>query len=331
MRKDTAKSNLIMLTAKTFSGLNSNAIKYLLPVWISPFSCVTVRLVFGALAFWLVGIFIRHEPKSSIKDKIYMFLIGAIGIFGYMSLYTVGLSKTTPVSSSIIIALIPIWVFLILLCFHKERLDQMKGIGLFLGLGGACINIFTKKPSHYASDPMLGDMLTVACTILSAIYLIICRIILQRVGVVALTKWSFLGAACASLISTIFIPFDAKVFEEPLHFLPLALLIFILIFPTVGSYILQPMGLKRLKTTVVAMWGYWVIVVATVVALIVGQDEFRWTIPVSIACLCIGIYLVEVSESKLKKDCHEIKHEEKDFDKDIKDDRKNFEKDIHDR
>lgn len=331
MNGKTVKAHLAMLAAKTFGGLNSNALKYLLPFWISSFTMVTFRLIWGAIAFWIIGLFVKNEPKTTAKEKLQMFFLGALGIFGYMSFYTWGLRHTTPVSSSIIMSLVPIWTFLILLCMKNEKINFMKALGLFLGLGGTCINIFTPKAPQYADNPILGDMLTVAATFVYSFYLIFSRKLLKKVGIVSITKWTFFGAGCASIIAIFFIGYDARLFHNPLYWLPIALFVFIEIFPTVGTYILQPYGLKYLKTTAVAMYGYWVIIVSAVTALIVKQDQFQWTILLSIGLLCVGIYLVEVSESKIKKDSKEIKEDEdkikSDADK-LKDDEEKIKSDI---
>ena len=51
MKNKKVEANLSMVVSKTFSGLNMNALKYLLPVWVSPLSGVTLRCVFAAIAF----------------------------------------------------------------------------------------------------------------------------------------------------------------------------------------------------------------------------------------------------------------------------------------
>ena len=43
------KGSLSLFTARVLSGLNVNAMGYLLPLWIAPISSVTLRLVFGAV------------------------------------------------------------------------------------------------------------------------------------------------------------------------------------------------------------------------------------------------------------------------------------------
>jgi len=107
MKNKKVEANLSMVVSKTFSGLNMNALKYLLPVWVSPLSGVTLRCVFAAIAFWIIGMFVKPEI-STRKEKIFLFLLGALGIYGFMFLYLMGLSKTTPVSSSIFTSLQPI-------------------------------------------------------------------------------------------------------------------------------------------------------------------------------------------------------------------------------
>ena len=94
--------------------------------------------------------------------------------------------------------------------------------------------------------------------------------------------------------------FHAPVFSGPLHWFPLSVLLFVLIFPTVVSYLLVPIGLKYLKTTVVAIYGYLILIVATIVSLLVGQDRFSWSQTIAIGMICVSVYLVEVAETKEK-------------------------------
>ena len=100
MTNKIQEANLAMVVSKTFSGLNVNALRYLLPLWIAPLTGVTFRCVFAAVAFWIIGYWAKPET-ASVKDKIYLFLLGAVGIYGYMFSYLMGLSKTTPVLSLI--------------------------------------------------------------------------------------------------------------------------------------------------------------------------------------------------------------------------------------
>ena len=71
-----------------------NALKYLLPLWISPLTGVTLRCTFAALAFWIISLFTQPET-STRREKILLFLLGALGIYGFMFFYLLGLSILT--------------------------------------------------------------------------------------------------------------------------------------------------------------------------------------------------------------------------------------------
>ena len=143
MKNKKLEANLSMAVSKIFSGLNMNALKYLLPLWMSPLTGATLRCTFAAAAFWMIGWFMPPE-KSSAKDKWLLFLLGAFGLYGFMFLYLAGLSKTTPVSSSIFTSLQPIWVFLIMIFFYKEKATWKKILGISIGLVGALVCILTR-------------------------------------------------------------------------------------------------------------------------------------------------------------------------------------------
>lgn len=299
MENKKTEANISMIVSKSLSGLNMNALKYLLPLWMAPLTGVTIRCVFAAIAFWIIGFFAKPETSTK-KEKIWLFLLGALGIYGFMFFYLVGLSKTTPISSAIFTSLQPIWVFVIAVLFYKEKVTFMKVTGILIGLGGALFCILTQKSDDLAADAFTGNMLCLLSSVAYAIYLVISNRILKTVGMFTLLRYTFTGAAFSGIIVTMITGFDAPVFSLPIHWMPLLILLFVLIFPTVISYLLVPIGLKYLKTTLVAIYGYLILIVATIVSLIIGQDRFSWTQMGAILFICVGVYLVEIAESRDK-------------------------------
>ena len=300
MKNKKLEANVYMAISKVFSGLNMNALKYLLPLWMSPLTGATIRCTFAAVAFWIIGWFAPPEEKTSRKDKWLLFLLGALGLYGFMFLYLIGLSKTTPVSSSIFTSLQPIWVFLIMIFFYHEKATGSKIVGISIALVGALVCILTQRSDDLASDAFVGNMLCLSSSVVYAIYLVMSKRILSAVGPITMLKYTFSGSAVSGLIVSMITGFDAPVFSLPFHWLPFAVLMFVLIFPTTISYMLLPIGLKYLKTTVVAIYGYLILIVATIASLILGQDRFSWTQTFAILFICVGVYLVEVAESKDK-------------------------------
>lgn len=297
MRNKVVEANLSMAVSKIFNGLNMNALKYLLPLWMSPLTGAAARCVFAAVAFWVIGWFTPPE-RSTWKEKRTLLLLGAFGLYGFMFFYLMGLSRTTPVSSSIFSSLQPIWVFLIMIFFFQEKVTARKIMGISIALVGALICIVTQKSDDLASDAFLGNLLCLFSSVVYAIYLIMSKKVLASVGAITMLKYTFTGAAISGLVVMMITGYDAPVLTMPIHWKPLLILLFVLIFPTTISYLLIPVGLKYLKTTVVAIYGYLILVVATITSLLLGQDRFSWMQMFAILLTCIGVYMVEVAESR---------------------------------
>ena len=74
----------------------------------------------------------------------------------------------------------------------------------------------------------------------------------------------------AVVVNTIY-GFDAPILKMSLFSTPMLVLLFVLVFPTTISYLLLPLGLKYLKTTLVAIYGYLILIVATVTSFFWGR------------------------------------------------------------
>ena len=296
MQNKKWEANLAMIVSRVFAGVNVNALKFLLPLWLVPAVGVAIRLVFGAAAFWIISLFVR-EPSVTVRRRVQVLLLGAVGMFGYMYLYLTGVSKTTPVSSAIFNSLQPIWVFLFSAIFLSEKISAKKVVGLLGGLIGALLCIFTQKGADVASDPLAGDLYNFACSLLFAGYLLVSNKLLKSVGTITLMKYVFTGAAVPGVILAWCTPGHSALFTHAATWQPIAALAFILIFPTVLSYLLIPIGLKYLSTTVVSIYNYLMLVVTTVIALAVGQDHFSWAQLCAILLIFGSVYLVEAAEN----------------------------------
>ena len=157
----------------------------------------------------------------------------------------------------------------------------------------------TQKSDDLASDAFTGNMLCLLSSIAYAAYLIVSNVVLGKVSSLNMLRYSFLGAAISSLIVMAFTGFDGHLFSH-FEWQPFLILMFVLIFPTTISYLLIPIGLKYLSTTLVALYGYIILIVATIVSLSIGQDRFSWYQMIAIALICSSVYFVEIAESKDK-------------------------------
>lgn len=290
-----------MFIAKTFSGLNQNALRYLLPHWMSPQTGVVFRLGFGTLFFFVYELFVWKKFKlPHWKDTLILIGTGLIFVFGYMWALLEGLSYTTPISSSIFISLQPVFVFIICLIIKTEKATWKKVIGMVVGFGGALLCVLTQHTGAVASDPLKGNMFCLLGAFLYSCYLVIEKRYIPTLGSAMVSALTFGGGAIGSLILICFSGWDALVLHQNFFSTPMLVLLFVLIFPTSLSYLLQDFSLKLLTATVVALYSDLILIVSAIASYIIGQDKFSWWQILAIALMLLSVYLVESSENRLK-------------------------------
>ncbi|MCH5226344.1 MAG: DMT family transporter [Muribaculaceae bacterium] len=291
------KGNILMTVAKTFSGLNQNALRYLLPTWMSAQTGVVFRLGFGTLFFIIYELFVWKKfqlPKW--KDIFILVGSGLIFVFGYMWALLEGLSFTTPISSSIFISLQPVFVFIICLIIKTEKANVKKVSGMLIGFGGALLCVLTQHSSVIATDPMKGNLFCLLGAFLYSCYLVIEKKYIPTLGSPLVSALTFGGGAIGSLILICFSGWNAPVLHQSIFSTPMLVLLFVLIFPTSISYLLQDFSLKLLSATVVALYSDLILIVSAIASYIIGQDKFSWWQILAIALMLLSVYLVESSE-----------------------------------
>ena len=286
-----------MFIAKTFSGLNQNALRYLLPNWMSAPTGVVLRLGFGTIFFIFYELFVwKKFELPSWKDVIKLIITGLIFVFGYIWALLEGLSYTTPISSSIFISLQPVFVFIICLIIHTEKASIKKVSGMLIGFGGALLCVLTQHSTDIATDPLKGNLFCLLGAFFFSCYLVIEKRYIPKYGSAMVSALTFGGGALGAIVLVCFSGWDAPVIHQNIFSLPMLVLLFILIFPTSVSYLLQDFSLRLLSATVVALYSDLILIVSAIASYIIGQDKFSWWQILAIAFMLVSVYLVETSD-----------------------------------
>ena len=136
--------------------------------------------------------------------------------------------------------------------------------------------------------------------LLYSCYLVIEKKFIPKYGSAMVSALTFGGGAIGGGILVAFSGFDALVVHQNFFSTPMLVLLFVLIFPTSLSYLLQDFSLKLLSATVVALYSDLILIVSAIASYIIGQDKFSWWQILAIALMLVSVYLVEVSESAAK-------------------------------
>ena len=178
--------------------------------------------------------------------------------------------------------------------------------GVLIGASGALLIIFQSSAINTdSSGNWIGNLLCIVNVITYAIYLVITRPISQRYSAITLMKWMFLFSALISFPPGISDLPEAKVFGTESNPFVILKLSYIVIMATGIAYFLVPMALKRIRPTTASMYNNLQPIIASIIAILIGQDVFSWDKPIAALLVFTGVYLV--TQSKAKEEVKGIK------------------------
>lgn len=266
---------------------------------VSGLGLSVIRIGGGALLFLLISFLPRSltgDCKVEKKDYLTLFLASIIMISLNQGLYIIGIGYTSPVDTTVMCTLTPVFTLLLAAIFIGQPLTVIKVGGIIIGLSGALIMAFSNEESEIASNPLLGNTLCILAQICAAIYYVFFLKIITRYPPFTIMKWMFLFSAVTYI--PCMIPFMGGIAVERIDYPALLSLLYIIIFPTFFAYLLIPVAQKILKPTVISSYAYLQPVVATTLATIIGLAIFGWNRIIATAMIFLGVYLVSFSMRK---------------------------------
>lgn len=303
MKAILLKANLAIFFAELFNALNVNAQKYLLPEWSSPFAMLLIRAAFGSILFWIISLFM--SPKKVEKQDLFLLLGGgAVSLTAYMTFYLLGVMKSSPVDSSLIMSTMPLVVLILAIIFFHEHLTKLKGLGMVIGIAGTLMIILLQTSSKGISNTLIGNVFCLFSAVSYGFYLIVNKMLTKKYDGITMLKWMFTGAFILSVPLTFIFGWELPMLQHPIQWKPVGIMIFVLLFPTGLTYFLIPYALQHLQASTVAMYDYQVPIVASFVAIMIGQAHFEWYQPIATVLIFGGVYLVSHANRKLKKKYH---------------------------
>ena len=283
--------------ATTIYGVNHTVAKMVMPIYIGSLGLVLLRVLGATIMFWTISLFFKSKPI----DKEDRFTILKCGIFG-MSLniaaFIAGLDYSTPINSSILIIISPIFVVILSFFIFKNKINFIKILGIILGFIGAIILILTADSnSSIGRNIPLGNFLFIVNSVSYAYYLIIVKPMAEKYDLITLFKWLF-------LVGLIFnFPLGINQFLEvdwanlPLYqaILPMA---FVVLGTTCMTYFLNGYALSKLTSTEVAVFMYLQPIIGVLFAIFTKSDTITVTIIIASILIFSGVYLTTVLKSR---------------------------------
>lgn len=156
---------------------------------VSPPTLIAARFGLG-VALLLVLLAWRGQGLVPPRDAwAGLALLGFIGVFVHQCLQAVALTLTTAVKAGWLIGLTPIWSALLAVLILRERLGLGRTVGLAVGFLGATVVVTGgRSPADVVGLPSTrGDLMILASTLNWAVYTVLGRGLLQRLGALKAT------------------------------------------------------------------------------------------------------------------------------------------------
>lgn len=292
------KGHVLILIANILFAVNMPISKYLLPGHLTPEALTIMRMAFACVMFWITSLFVRQE-KVPLKDIGLLFVCAFCGIAMNQGLFIQGLNMTSPVDASIIATAVPIFVMILAAILLKEPITKQKSLGVFLGVSGALLLILQSMDTSGRASSFGGNLMIITSGLSYSFYLVLSKPLTERYSSVTIMKWMFLFA------TLMLIPFSINhILESPafnhagIDYREVGAITYVLFFATFLPYLLIPMSLKRIRPTTVSMYNYAQPIVASFIAIIVGQDKFSLYKLLAAVLVFVGVYLVTQSKSR---------------------------------
>ena len=295
------KGHILILTANILFGISMPIFKYLLTSNVPPKVITIMRASFACMMFWLVSFFMPKE-KVLLKDLVILFVCALCGVGINQWLFVVGLKSSSPVNASIIATTVPIFVLLLAAIILKETITTKKSFGVFMGVSGGLLLVFSSTHTANSTNSFRGDILIVINNLMYSVYLVLSKPLSLRYSSVTIMKWMF-------LFSTLTLaPFCFKYIQcvptfhkETFNKTELYALLYLLFGATFLAFMFIPMALKHIRPTTVSMYNYVQPIIASVIAILIGQDIFSLQKLLSAVFVFTGVYLVTQDKKQKNK------------------------------
>ena len=286
----TWKAHIALFLAALIYGANYSIAKVVLDDgYIQPKGFILLRVATGVLLFTLLHRgWIREKIEKT--DWWRLMLCGLFGVAINQLFFFVGLKRTFPIHASLLMTTTPILVLIISALLIRERITLRKVFGVILGAAGAVLLLTQGKQVGWSQTGLIGDLMVLVNATSYGVYLVLVRKLMLRYHPITVVRWVF------SFGLLYVIPFGAgelfSVDWATFHTWIWLAVIYVLVFTTFFAYLFNAFALSVVSPAVVSFYIYLQPLLATVIALFMGQDQVDGIKVLSAFLIFSGVYLV---------------------------------------
>jgi drug/metabolite transporter (DMT)-like permease len=166
-------------------------------------------------------------------------------------------------------------------------------VGILIGFSGAAMLILASSDATAAAaNPTLGNFLMFVNALSYSFYIILAKKLTAQLPIITLMKWLYLFG---------FLYITPLGFQQGIAFewatVPTSAILavlYVIIFATFGTYMLNIVAIKNLRPSVVAVFIYLQPLLAGIIAIGLGKDSLTWTKVAAAALIFGGVFITSL-------------------------------------
>ncbi len=218
-----------------------------------PLAVTAMRVAVGAAILWVIQSAFRGKHIDVRKDGWHVAMLTALGVVINQVLFAIGLEKTSAINTTLIITIIPVATYTMALALGRETWGPKRGIGITLAFGGV-VYLIGLSGFQFGWDNALGDILVLLNCLSFSLYLVLAKPIATRVSPLNLVAWQFLMAAVVLVPLGLWAGLIPQAQAAPSS--AWWLMLYIILGPTVLTYVLNATALRNVSSSTVAVFIY---------------------------------------------------------------------------
>jgi drug/metabolite transporter (DMT)-like permease len=259
---------------------------------LAPLDLVVIRTAgTAAILFAFSGWRRRGEaprPRLGPSDLGRILLYSLLGASINQLCFLAGLARSTATNASLMVVAVPILTLAFAVALRRERASVTGLLGIVLGLAGALL-LIVPRGVDIAPQAAVGNLLLLLSGASYALYLVLTRPILPRLGAIRVVSWTFLLAAL-----TVF-PLGMRGLSHLLvsgmsaH--GWASVAYVVVGGTAVPYLLNNWALARVHSSIVAVYVLLQPVVAASLGRVFLHEQFVPHTAVAAVLVVAGVFL----------------------------------------
>ncbi|MEZ5963777.1 MAG: DMT family transporter [Planctomycetota bacterium] len=246
------------------------------------------RITVGATV--LLGIAFAKYGRAAWPrrgDWLRLQVCALLGIALNQVLYLEGLQRAPSVNAALVMALIPVFVFVLSVVLRLERLVPARALGLALSVVGMGI-LLMRKRVDLGPEYLAGNLLMTTNAFSYSVYLVLAKPLAMRMPSLVLTAWVFgLSVWTVPLFA---LGYDwAPASADRGAWLSL---VYVLVFPTILAYLLNAYALARVSASTTAIFIFMQPMIAAVAGRVGLHEQLDATFGLAAALILGGLWVV---------------------------------------